>query len=114
MCDCFVFGVTDILEMLNGMTPMIANNLKHKKKSDFRSGALPCKELEFFADVKHKVVKTHGHIYDYSTKSYGNFSKVRAYLLCLKTFEFVCETESFLHKSSCDVSTTVLVQLNVI
>ena len=74
---------------------------------------MPCKELEFFADVKRKVVKTHGHVYDYSAKSYGNFSQVRAYLLSLKTFEFVCENESFLHKSSSDVITTVLVQLNV-
>ena len=57
-----------------------------------------CKELGFFADVKRKVVKTHGHVYEYSAKSYGNFSKVR-------------ENESFLHKS--DVITTVLVQLNV-
>ena len=48
------------------MTPMIACNLKQKKKTtkkknDFR--AMPFKGLAFFADVKRKVVKTHRNFY---------------------------------------------------
>ena len=80
------------------MTPMIACNLKQKKKKkkkDFRT--MPFKGLAFFADVKR-------------------ITQVRAYFLCLKTFEFIHFTrknESFLHKRSSDVITTVLVQLNV-
>ena len=50
---------------------------------------MPIKDLAFFADFKRKVVKTHRHVYDYSAKIRVIFTQVRAYLLYLKTFEFV-------------------------
>ena len=49
---------------------------------------MPFKELAFFADVKRKVVKTHKHTIT-APKALVNFTQVRAYLLCLKTFELV-------------------------
>ena len=64
---------------------MIAYNIKHKKKNrDFRS---PFKELAVFADIKRKVVKTQSHTI--SAPKVIVFTQVRAYSLCLKTFEFV-------------------------
>ena len=45
---------------------------------------MPFEELAFFADANRKVGKTHRHTYDYSAKSYGIFTQVRAYLLFMK------------------------------
>ena len=49
---------------------------------------MPFKELAFFADVKRKVAKTHKHMIT-AAKVMVIITLVRAYLLCLKTFEFV-------------------------
>ena len=49
---------------------------------------MPFKELAFFADVKRKVAKTHGHTIT-APKLMVIITLVRVYLLCLKTFEFV-------------------------
>ena len=69
---------------------LIAYNLRHTKKQNknwnFRS--MPFKELAFFADVKRKVTKTQRHIIT-APKLMVIIKLVRAYLLCLKTFEFV-------------------------
>ena len=76
---------------------------------------MPFKELAFFADVKRKVVKSHRHTIT-ALKGVVIFTKVRAKLLCLKTFEFLSfytqkKKNSFLQKRKSDVITTVLVQL---
>ena len=69
-------------------SPVIAYNLNTRKKQhkngDFRS--MSFKELAFFADVKRKVFKTHRHTIIAQRLWY--FTQVRAFLLCLKTFEF--------------------------
>ena len=49
---------------------------------------MPFKELRFFADVKRKVAKTHIHTIT-APKIMVIVTLVCAYLLCLKTFEFV-------------------------
>ena len=49
---------------------------------------LKVKELAFFADVKPKVVKTYITMIT-APKNMVIFTQVCAYLLCLKTFEFV-------------------------
>ena len=49
---------------------------------------MPFKGLAFFADAKRKVVKTHRHTIT-APKDMVMFTQVCAYLLCLKTFEFV-------------------------
>ena len=55
---------------------------------EFRS--MPFKELAFFADVKRKVAETHRHKSTTTAPKIMVFrTQVRAYLLCLKTFEFI-------------------------
>ena len=49
---------------------------------------MPFKELAFFVDVKHEVAKTH-RFSTTAPKFLVIFTQVGAYLLCLKTFEFV-------------------------
>ena len=75
-------------------------NCKSAKKKK-KNCTMPFKGLAFFADVKRKVVKTQKFLH----KSMPAFVKY--------SFPFTCKNESFLHKSSSDVITTVLVQLNV-
>ena len=49
---------------------------------------MPFKELAFFADVKHDVVKTQRRTVT-APKVMVIFTKGRAYSLCLKSLEFV-------------------------
>ena len=49
---------------------------------------MPFKELAFVADVKRKVAKTYRHTIT-ASKLMVIITLVCAYLLCLKTFEFV-------------------------
>ena len=48
---------------------------------------MPLKEQALFAEVKPEVVKLQRHMV--TSPKVMVFTKVRAYILCLKTFEFV-------------------------
>ena len=70
---------------------MIACNLKQKKKKQNENGdfgPMPFNELAFFAAIKRDQNKETCLQLQHQ-KLYGIFTQVRAYLLCLKTFEFV-------------------------
>ena len=58
------------------LSQVIANNIRNKKKQSnhWRFLSMAVKALEFFADVKRKVLKTQIEAFDYRAKSYGTFT----------------------------------------